>query len=177
MLKLRKNKKGFTLVELIVVIAIMAVLAGTVAGVTVSQLNKQTDKTMASEAKGIADFISTWIVEHSVELPAYGNISTVAYTTTDTTDTEDKTLVGALEKQYDTKVITSGTNSVRGEKGKSFGVALGNKVIYVQYQGKQGTKGDITYQIDAEGVVKKVATPADNAVNIQAPTNPTPVTP
>ena len=42
MLKLRKNKKGFTLVELIVVIAIMAVLAGTVAGVTVTQLNKQT---------------------------------------------------------------------------------------------------------------------------------------
>ena len=32
MLKLRKNKKGFTLVELIVVIAIMAVLAGKVAG-------------------------------------------------------------------------------------------------------------------------------------------------
>ena len=44
MLKLRKNKKGFTLVELIVVIAIMAVLAGVVAGVTVSQLNKQTKR-------------------------------------------------------------------------------------------------------------------------------------
>ena len=58
MLKLRKNKKGFTLVELIVVIAIMAVLAGVVAGVTVSQLNKQTDKTGATQANTVATFIS-----------------------------------------------------------------------------------------------------------------------
>ena len=59
MLKLRKNKKGFTLVELIVVIAIMAVLAGVVAGVTVSQLNKQTDKTGVTQANTISSFLST----------------------------------------------------------------------------------------------------------------------
>ena len=57
MLKLRKNKKGFTLVELIVVIAIMAVLAGTVAGVTVAQLNKQTNNSGATQAKLIADYV------------------------------------------------------------------------------------------------------------------------
>ena len=64
MLKLRKNKKGFTLVELIVVIAIMAVLAGTVAGVTVSQLNKQKNNNAKSEVdtlmKDFQNFLLTY---------------------------------------------------------------------------------------------------------------------
>ena len=68
MLKLRKNKKGFTLVELIVVIAIMAVLAGTVAGVTVSQLNKQTNNTAKSEAKSLASDLHNFMIDYT--LPA-----------------------------------------------------------------------------------------------------------
>ena len=64
MLKLRKNKKGFTLVELIVVIAIMAVLAGTVAGVTVSQLNKSKNDTAASEIKNLLNDFETFLASY-----------------------------------------------------------------------------------------------------------------
>lgn len=150
MLKLRKNKKGFTLVELIVVIAIMAVLAGTIAGVTVSQLNKQTDKTMASEAKGIADFISTWIVENSAELPTDAS-KTIADVKGKDGET-DVALTTALTTQYNSKVdVTSAT----GTKGKTFGVSLAGGVIKVQYQGK-ANGGDVTYEINGEGIVKKV---------------------
>ena len=66
MLKLRKNKKGFTLVELIVVIAIMAVLAGTVAGVTVSQLNKSKNDTAASEIKNLLNDFETYLANYDV---------------------------------------------------------------------------------------------------------------
>ena len=68
MLKLRKNKKGFTLVELIVVIAIMAILAGTIAGVTVSQLNKSKNDTAASDIKNLLNEFETFLASYDTSL-------------------------------------------------------------------------------------------------------------
>ena len=149
MLKLRKNKKGFTLVELIVVIAIMAVLAGTVAGVTVSQLNKNTDKANGSQAKTIADFISSQLIEGTIEASDSFTIGTIEAPAAGTAEA-DYTLGNRLFNQFGNKVAASAV------KGGAIGVSYADKTFTVSYVGKQGNnKGDATYTINAEGIVNK----------------------
>ena len=157
MLKLRKNKKGFTLVELIVVIAIMAVLAGVVAGVTVSQLNKQTDKTGQSQANTIAQFLSQCALsgEGDEKITEDSEDST---THVITTTFDEDALSELIEKQYSSASITVGADGGRGTVKVSIVDSGDNEgKIEVYYQGKQsGAKGDITYYVDVDGTITKV---------------------
>lgn len=75
MLKLRKNKKGFTLVELIVVIAIMAVLGGVVAGVTVSTLNKNTNKTAYGEIATLVSALNAYLADTDVDADSFETVA------------------------------------------------------------------------------------------------------
>ncbi len=161
MLKLRKNKKGFTLVELIVVIAIMAVLAGTVAGVTVSQLNKRTDEANHNQAKKIADTI-------------YEELLANVGGTDITPDTPDSNPIGAsmqeiVEEAFGTSIIAWAKTGVTGNNLPSLQAGKNYRVQYhaktdaaaahytVEYKGKQGNhKGDISYTITSTDGVKKV---------------------
>ena len=168
MLKLRKNKKGFTLVELIVVIAIMAVLAGTVAGVTVSQLNKQTDKTNKTQAKKIADTIYAELLEPAETASASEGEGKTPVTKPETqTETQTKDPIQtALEEAFgkDGKVFTWGT-AAGTDKGKIYvwkgtDATVGEDTTaqyHVKYIGKQ-SKGTIEYTINAIEGVKEATT-------------------
>lgn len=170
MLKLRKNKKGFTLVELIVVIAIMAVLAGVVAGVTVSQLNKNTDKTNLSQAKGIADFVAGEIADTSSSVYNNGEL-------------DASKIVDAIKGQYKSVTFSNTTSNstvqtaVTAAPGKGiFAINIvkttGNnpkvesvEILYTEKQSGGKTKG---YKVSDDGVIE----PIDNWT---APTpNPNP---
>ena len=161
MLKLRNNKKGFTLVELIVVIAIMAVLAGTVAGVTVSQLNKNTDKTNLTQANKIATSISGLILESPEK---YINVATGAASETNTPSTSTQTtdtfktdaitnLLTELAKEFTGKTIAS-TDPAAG----AFKVSLneGSTLISVTFGAKTRDYKGKGYTINTEGVVAAI---------------------
>ena len=146
MLKLRKNKKGFTLVELIVVIAIMAVLAGVVAGVTVSQLNKQTDKTGQTQAKQIADFIANCALTQDTADDA--DIEVL-----DENGKFDTGLVnGLMSAQYSAASIPVATSG----KGGTITVTTTEDEVTVTYNPKVNG-GGITYKVSTAGIVTKVA--------------------
>ena len=156
MLKLRKNKKGFTLVELIVVIAIMAVLAGVVAGVTVSQLNKNTDKTNLSQAKGIADFVAGEIADTTSSVYVDGELNA------------DKILEAILGQYGSVNFIKAEGKIADAPTSKGqFAVKVNeasSKVTSVDilYKNKTGS-GDIKgYTVSTEGVITNYQAPAGN---------------
>ena len=169
MLKLRKNKKGFTLVELIVVIAIMAVLAGVVAGVTVSQLNKQTDKTGATQANTVASFISENALtgdEEATQIVKSISV-TEGSTTTDKNVFIIKKVKDLIDAQYTAAsipVVNATNNTIGATKGQvyiTFGNVTGTgdtataDTVIVTYKPKASGTKTTTFTINADGVVTK----------------------
>ena len=140
-----KNKKGFTLVELIVVIAIMAVLAGTVAGVTITQLNKQTNKNGDIQARLIANYVIQ-------EIGLGDQADVIAVETGKFAKKDDKFIIDVSIRQNMKNDKIPFTES--SEKGKVKVVTDDNNVV-ITYYFKGATSESVTYTVDTQGNMTK----------------------
>ena len=72
-----KNKKGFTMVELLAVITIMGILSSVVTAGVIQYLNKAKKQDFAILEKNMKTALDNYFIEHSGELPAIGDSKTV----------------------------------------------------------------------------------------------------
>lgn len=160
---MKYNKKGFTLVELIVVIAIMAVLAGVVSGATVGILNKKTDEVnYIYNGKQISAQIVSWAQE-IVERPSFFTELTgieIDVTVTDLlfgsfdeiwTDTYSEAAYNTLKNRFSSLkwADSYGVPEKKGTFSADFNTE--ENAIYLYYKGKSQEYREVYYKIYLSG--------------------------
>lgn len=155
---MKYNKKGFTLVELIVVIAIMAVLAGVVSGATVGILNKKTDEVnYIYNGKQISAQIVSWAQE-VVERPAFfTELTGIEIDVTDLlldeiwTDAYSEAAYNTLKNRF-SSLKWADSYGVPEKKGTfSADFKTGQNAIYLYYKGKSQEYREVYYKIYLSG--------------------------
>ena len=153
---MKYDKKGFTLVELIVVIAIMAVLAGVVSGATVGILNKKTDEVnYIYNGKQISAQIVSWAQE-VVERPSFFTELTgidvtdlLLYGNVIWTDAYSEAAYNTLKNRF-SSLKWADSYGVPEKKG-TFSADFKQNAIYLYYKGKSQEYREVYYKIYLSG--------------------------
>lgn len=151
---MKYNKKGFTLVEFIVVIAIMAVLAGVVSGATVGILNKKTDEVnYIYNGKQISAQIVSWAQE-VVERPSFfTELTGIEIDVTDLlwTDAYSEAAYNTLKNRFSSLkwADSYGVPEKKGTFSADFNTE--QKAIYLYYKGKSQEYREVYYKIYLSG--------------------------
>lgn len=148
---MKYDKKGFTLVELIVVIAIMAVLAGVVSGATVGILNKKTDEVnYIYNGKQISAQIVSWAQE-VVERPSFFTELTGIEIDEIWTDAYSEAAYNTLKNRFSSLkwADSYGVPEKKGTFSADFNTE--QKAIYLYYKGKSQEYREVYYKIYLSG--------------------------
>lgn len=148
---MKYDKKGFTLVELIVVIAIMAVLAGVVSGATVGILNKKTDEVnYIYNGKQISAQIVSWAQE-VVERPSFFTELTGIEIDEIWTDAYSEAAYNTLKNRF-SSLKWADSYGIPEKKGTfSADFKTGQNAIYLYYKGKSQEYREVYYKIYLSG--------------------------
>lgn len=112
MKKLFRNKKGFTLVELVVVIAILAILAGVATGATIGILKNARKNTLKTDAQTV---VTAWQTYRTTLADQTGSFMT--YITSGDGKIEFATTLDTDKTGIDTSKTNCGSGTTKTKSG------------------------------------------------------------
>ncbi len=129
---MKNKKKGFTLVELIVVIAIVAILAAVAVPTTFALVNRAKDQKISEEAGGVAT-----IFEHNLT-SQLGGLGTI------TADDINEALKGAFDEAKISGYAVDGNGKLTGLTSNT---ALKHVTLALKIEFTTDTAGEITVKV------------------------------
>lgn len=139
---MKKNNKGFSLVELIIVIAIMAILAGAIAPALIRYIDKSRKSNDVSSAKTIKTAVETALGNESIYEYLATNGATILFNPGDATTSGGVTFskgISITSKNTATSINGKNTTQLKETATSEIATNIGEKIPKLKYRKKIGS--------------------------------------